>query len=85
PNANQLPTNLIMMKGLDVLGCPTAIATHTDPSIRKARLDAILAWVREGKLTPVAGPEYDLEDVRTAMADKWASRHVGGCTLVMRS
>ena len=23
PNANQLPTNLIMMKGLDVLGCPT--------------------------------------------------------------
>lgn len=83
PNANQLPTNLIMMKGLDVLGCPTAIATHTDPSIRQARLDAILAWVSEGKLTPVAGPEYDIEDVRTAMADKWASRHVGGCTLVM--
>src|SRR4029078_11660353 len=25
PNANQLPTNLIMMKGLDVLGCTTLI------------------------------------------------------------
>ena len=29
PNANQLPTNLIMMKGLDVLGCPMAITTST--------------------------------------------------------
>ncbi|MDP2368199.1 NADPH:quinone oxidoreductase family protein, partial [Rhodoferax sp.] len=27
PNANLLPTNLIMMKGLDVLGCPMVIAT----------------------------------------------------------
>ena len=34
PNANQLPTNLIMMKGLDVLGCPTVISTVEDPSLR---------------------------------------------------
>ena len=27
PKANQLPTNLIMMKGLQVLGCPTIIST----------------------------------------------------------
>ena len=27
PNANVLPTNLIMMKSLDVLGCPTVIST----------------------------------------------------------
>jgi len=27
PNANRLPTNLIMMKSLQVLGCPSVIAT----------------------------------------------------------
>src|SRR4029078_714826 len=27
---NQLPTNLILIKGLDVLGCPTVIATVND-------------------------------------------------------
>ncbi|HIA04490.1 MAG TPA: NADPH:quinone oxidoreductase family protein, partial [Myxococcales bacterium] len=41
PNANMLPTNLIMMKGLKVLGCPTIISTKHDPSIRKTRLAAI--------------------------------------------
>src|SRR4029077_13097122 len=38
PNASVLPTNLIMMKGLDVLGCPTVISTVNDPSLRAPRL-----------------------------------------------
>jgi NADPH2:quinone reductase len=40
PNANQLPTKLIMMKSLDVLGCPTAISTANDPRSRAPRLAA---------------------------------------------
>ena len=32
--ANTIPTNLIMMKGARVLGCPVAIHTRLEPAIR---------------------------------------------------
>lgn len=81
PNANQLPTNLIMMKGLKVLGCPTVIGTHRDPGLRPPRLRQIFAWIAEGRLTPRVGPGYPLDEVRDAMRAKWDSRFVGGCIL----
>ena len=81
PNANQLPTNLIMMKGLDVLGCPTAISTHKDPSIREARLAALDGWIAERRLTPFVQQGYPLSEVREAMRAKWTSQFVGGCVV----
>ena len=81
PNANRLPTNLIMMKGLDVLGCPTAISTHRDPAIRRERLARIDAWIAEGRLVPTVGPVFGMDDVVEAMRAKWESRFVGGCVL----
>ncbi len=78
PNANVLPTNLIMMKGLDVLGCPTAITTHKDPSVRRARLAALDAWIAEGRLRPYVGATFALADIREALTAKWKSRFVGG-------
>lgn len=77
PRANVLPTNLIMMKSLDVRGCPAAISAHRDPSIRAARLEAIERWVEEGAITPQVARVFDLVDVREAMLAKWESRHVG--------
>lgn len=81
PNANVLPTNLLMMKGLDVLGCPTAISTHRDPTIRAGRLSALMAWVNDGTLRPCAGPVFSLDEAADAMRAKWQSRFVGGCLL----
>ena len=81
PNANQLPTNLIMMKGLDVLGCPTVISTVEDPSLRPPRLARILAWVDEGRLRPKVSRVYPLAEARTAMLAKWRSEVVGGCVV----
>ena len=81
PNANQLPTNLIMMKGLDVLGCPTAITTHRDPSIRATRMAQLEAWIAAGELRPHVAHSYPLSEIREAMRAKWASRFVGGCTV----
>jgi NADPH2:quinone reductase len=78
PNANQLPTNLIMMKGLEVRGCPTVISTHRDPSIRAPRLAQIMDWARRGELQPVVSSTFALADFRTAMTAKWNSRAVGG-------
>ena len=81
PRANRLPTNLIMMKGLDVLGCPTAITTHRDPSLRVARLAQIDRWIDEGRLSPFVEQAYELEDIDRAMRAKWRSAHVGGCVV----
>ncbi len=81
PNANQLPTNLIMMKGLDVLGCPTVISTVNDPSIRPPRFRRILQWVEEGRIRPHVSHRFPLDDFRAAMRAKWNGEVVGGCVL----
>lgn len=81
PNANQLPTNLIMMKGLDVLGCPTAISTVNDPSIREARLAEIWRWAEEGKIRPYVSHVFPLADFKEAMRAKWRGDITGGAVL----
>jgi NADPH2:quinone reductase len=76
-----LPTNLVMMKGLDVLGCPTVIATVNDPSLRAPRLAAVLAWARSGAIRPHVGRTYPLASFKEAMRAKWNGEFVGGCAL----
>jgi NADPH2:quinone reductase len=75
---NQLPTNLIMMKGLDVLGCPTVISTVHDPSIRAARLGQVLAWANAGQLAPLVSRAFPLSEFAAALAAKWRGDYVGG-------
>jgi NADPH2:quinone reductase len=75
---NQLPTNLIMMKGLDVLGCPTVISTVMSPSIRKARFERLWSWAESGALKPYVSRTYPLDDYKTAMRAKWNGEIVGG-------
>jgi NADPH2:quinone reductase len=81
PNANTLPTNIIMMKGIDVLGCPTAISTVNDPSLRPPRLAQILAWAADGKLTPHISHVFPLADFKQAMLAKWRGEVIGGAVL----
>jgi len=78
---NQLPTNLIMMKGLDVLGCPTVISTVNDPSLRAPRLQAIMQWAHAGAITPYVSHRFPLSDYRAAMHAKWRGDVIGGCVL----
>jgi NADPH2:quinone reductase len=78
---NQLPTNLIMMKGLDVLGCPTVIGTVNDPSLRPPRLAQILAWAEAGALRPYVSHRFALADFKDAMRAKWRGDVIGGCVL----
>jgi NADPH2:quinone reductase len=81
PNANALPTNLIMMKGLDVLGCPTVISTVNDPSLRAPRLTQILRWAEAGQLRPYVSHVFPLAEFKTAMRAKWQGDVIGGCVL----
>jgi NADPH2:quinone reductase len=84
PNANVLPTNLIMMKGLDVLGCPTAISTVMDPASRAPRLAQVMAWAERGEIRPHVSHVYPLAEFRAAMRAKWAGEFVGGGVLHVR-
>jgi len=81
PNVNVLPTNLIMMKGLDVLGCPTVISTVNDPSLRPPRLAQILAWVEAGRIKPHVSHVFPLAEVKEAMRTKWRGEVIGGCVV----
>jgi NADPH2:quinone reductase len=81
PRANQLPTNLILMKGLDVLGCPTVIATAADPALRAPRLAQILAWAEAGQIVPFVSHAFPLDRFQDAMRAKWNGEVIGGCVL----
>jgi len=81
PRANQLPTHLMMMKGLDVLGCPTAISTAIDPESRVPRLAQVLAWAAEGAITPHVSHTFPLASFREALHAKWRGDITGGCVL----
>jgi len=81
PNANQLPTNLIQMKGLDILGCPAVIATKHDPTLRATRLAWIQNKIAEGVLKPHVGPSFALDNYADALRAKWQSHFVGGCVI----
>ncbi|MCA9614945.1 MAG: NADPH:quinone oxidoreductase family protein [Polyangiales bacterium] len=72
---NVLPTNLILMKSIDVLGSPAAIAVHRDPSLRQERLDAVLALATS--LPPRVDATYPLDQLTDALRAKWKSTHVG--------
>jgi NADPH:quinone reductase len=81
PNANQLPTNLIMMKGLDVLGSPAIISTVKNPAIRKPRLAQVLSWAETGAIAPQVSHRFPLGDIKQAMLCKWSGQVVGGCVV----
>ena len=78
---NQLPTNLIMMKGLDVLGCPTVIATVMNPALRAPRRDAVLGWAQSGKIRPYVSRTFALADFKEAMRAKWNGEIVGSAVI----
>ncbi len=81
PNANMLPTNLIMMKGLDVLGCPAVISTVHNPALRPPRLKAVLSWAEKGQIRPHISHRFALDNVREALQAKWRGDVIGGCAL----
>lgn len=81
PNANMLPTNLIMMKGLRVMGCPTVISSQQDPTLRPARIKQLMLWVAEGKIQPYVSHVFPLTDVKKALLAKWNGEILGGCVL----
>ena len=79
--ANTIPTNLMMMKGARVIGCPVAIHTRLQPSIRVPRLKMIDDLVGRGLIKPHVSHEFPLSDIKEALLAKWNRKVVGGCVV----
>ncbi|MBC8073895.1 MAG: zinc-binding dehydrogenase, partial [Deltaproteobacteria bacterium] len=73
--ANVLPTNLILMKGIDVLGAPAAIAVHREPFLRAQRLAWILGHAQE--LRPHISAAFPLAQLHDVLHAKWQGKHPG--------
>ncbi len=81
PNANMLPTNIMQMKSLTVMGCPAVIAVAHDPSLRPERLARIWQWVDEGRIRPHVSHRFPLAQFRQAMRARWNADVTGSCVL----
>ena len=79
--ANTLPTNLIMMKGLDVLGCPAAITVQHDPRKRVERFAEVWRWAENGLVRPHVSHQFALADFKDALRAKLRGDVIGGCVL----
>lgn len=83
-NPNQVPTNLIMMKGLTVIGCPAMIATRYDSTLQDRRIRALEEWLKQDKLPPLPiGSIFPLQDVKDALKTRVASGSQIGSTIVI--
>jgi NADPH2:quinone reductase len=78
---DRLPTNLIQIKGLTVLGSPMVITGQLDPAGRARRLADIAAWMEEGRVTPVVGACYPFERLQDALQARLQGGVIGGCAL----
>ena len=80
-SANVVPTNLIMMKGAQVIGCPVAINTRMDPTIRPPRLASLERMVKDGLIRPHVSHVFPLNHVQEAMSAKWGRKVIGCCVV----
>ena len=80
-NADRLPTNIIQMKGLHVMGAPMVIHSTREPGIRAPRLAKIFQWLGEKRITPFVSHAFPISDYRRAMHAKLAGEVNGGCVL----
>jgi NADPH2:quinone reductase len=74
---NVLPTNLVLMKGIDVLGSPAAIGVLREPRLGVERLARVLAWAGEGHLRPHVSAAFPFSELTAALRAKWEGEHAG--------
>lgn len=80
-NADRLPTNIMQMKGLYVMGSPMVIHTQSDMSIRTERLERIKAWTAEGRIQPYVSKADSIQNFREVMRARLKGSVVGGCVI----
>ncbi len=83
PKSNQIPSNLVLMKGLKVIGSPAVISAQKQPHLRAKRHEDLFRWIEEGKLVPYCHRVYSSTQVKEAFEAKWSGQIVGGVAVFM--
>lgn len=73
----KIPLNIIMLKGVDVLGVFWGAAIEHDPKGHRKNMAQLLEWVEVGQLKPHIHAVYPLEEIAVAL-DEIAARKVRG-------
>ncbi|WP_421980063.1 NADPH:quinone oxidoreductase family protein [Roseibium sp.] len=73
----KIPLNIVMLKGVDVLGVFWGAAVERDPEGHRNNMTRLLDWVQEGRLKPHVHAVYPLEEIAVAL-DEIAARKVRG-------
>ncbi|MEM9314581.1 MAG: zinc-binding dehydrogenase [Pseudomonadota bacterium] len=78
---DRLPTNIMQMKCLQVMGSPMVIYSMGNPGWRNKQKDQVLAWAKEGRLQPQVSHEFPVKEFRSAARAKFGGEVVGSCVL----
>lgn len=80
---NLIPTNLIMMKSLVIMGAPAMIAAKMDPSVSTRRVKQLEQWFEQGALPPpIVAQTFPLSRAKDALRSRVASGSSVGSTVV---
>jgi len=71
------PTNILLLKGFSVVGVNTATLIRDDLPTYRKRFEMMMRWVADGRLAPLVGARYRLDEIATAMADLRLRKHAG--------
>ena len=83
PKTNQIPSNLVLMKGLKVMGSPAVISAQKLPHLRAKRHEDLFRWIKDGKLLPHCHRVYASSQLKEALLAKWNGAIVGGVAIQM--
>ncbi len=78
---DRLPTNIMQMKCLQVMGSPMVIYSMRHPEYRAGQLKQILTWAEQSKLRPHISHRFPLEQFRDAARAKLNGKISGSCVL----
>ena len=81
----KLPTNLALLKGIEILGVRAGEAGRQDPAAGRAHIATIDRLAAEGKLKPLIGMEVPLEEAAEAFRAMQAGSLVGKAVVRIRS
>eukprot|EP00928_Gymnodinium_smaydae_P056017 TRINITY_DN39463_c0_g1_i1.p1 TRINITY_DN39463_c0_g1~~TRINITY_DN39463_c0_g1_i1.p1 ORF type:complete len:411 (+),score=38.56 TRINITY_DN39463_c0_g1_i1:36-1235(+) len=89
PNPNRIPTNLIMMKGLRIIGCPAGISLSAEgpekgAAVMERRMRDISKWTSSGELPPpIVSKTFALDRIKEALRTRVNSGSELGSTVVL--
>lgn len=69
--------NLVLLKGFQIVGVNTALLIRDDLPLYRRRFEMMMRWIAAGRLRPLIGARYPLEETAQAMRDLLDRKIIG--------